>query len=211
VETVEIYDPLSDVWLAAAPMTYQRAGHSATLLPTGKIVVVGGMKNTWGPDECHNTVEIYDIATNTWSAGGSLAYCRYDQAAHLLSNGKIMIVGGMGPTATSPTKDVALDSCEAYDPASNVWTSEAPLPRAQAEPMSAVLSGDRVLVVGGDGEEVAPKPGAIYDYNTGQWNAIAPLDDARSFGTATLLNDGRVLIHGGESKNFGVLPFSEVL
>ena len=51
---------------AASPA---RSGHTATLLPSGQILVAGGS----GPYAPHDTAELYDPATGRWTATGSLA------------------------------------------------------------------------------------------------------------------------------------------
>src|SRR5258706_16344581 len=63
----------------SAPMSAARYEHTATLLPNGKILVVGG----FGPGTL-NSVELYNPATNTWSTAASLGIGRALHTATLL-------------------------------------------------------------------------------------------------------------------------------
>ena len=85
-----------------------RYNHPATLLSNGKVLVAGGEKDIGAL----SGAELYDQATGTWSATGSLATARFHHTATLLPNGKVLVVGGYGSGGTS------LASAELYDPTS---------------------------------------------------------------------------------------------
>ena len=61
-----------------------------TLLPNGKVLVAGGQ--TDGPSL--SSVELYDPATGTWTATGSLGTARFRHTATLLPSGKVLVAGG---------------------------------------------------------------------------------------------------------------------
>ena len=42
LDSVEIYDPTNGTWSALPPLRRARAGHTATLLPDGRIFLAGG-------------------------------------------------------------------------------------------------------------------------------------------------------------------------
>ena len=64
-----IYDPASGAFASANPMYASRAFHSATLLPSGKLLISGGnTANTAGGPRA----ELYKSATGTWSVTGSM-------------------------------------------------------------------------------------------------------------------------------------------
>src|SRR5262245_8684999 len=85
-------------------MSTARAGHTATLLANGKVLVVGGGDGT---------AELFDLATGTFSLTGSPITPRSGHAAVLLSDGRVLIAGGVVYEATAAT---ILDSAELYDP-----------------------------------------------------------------------------------------------
>src|SRR5215467_9011369 len=75
-------------WSYTASLNIARAGHTATLLPNGKVLVVGG--------DSSGSAELYDPATGAWSITGSLNVPRYLFTATLLPNGKVLVAGGGG-------------------------------------------------------------------------------------------------------------------
>ncbi len=73
-------------------MNTGRAAHSATLLPSGKVLVAGGDLYL----TAQTSAEIYDPGSDTWTAVPSLSTARYGHAATLLPNGKVLVAGGDG-------------------------------------------------------------------------------------------------------------------
>ena len=79
-------------WSPAGSLATARQAHTATLLPSGKVLVAGGENNSGsGPLA---SAELYDPATNAWSAAGSLATARRSHTATLLPSGKVLTAGG---------------------------------------------------------------------------------------------------------------------
>ena len=77
--TCEIYDPVADTFTPVATMLIPRMGHTATLLGNGKVLVTGGLQAmTVTPTQLSaihdatNATELYNPATNTWTAGPNL-------------------------------------------------------------------------------------------------------------------------------------------
>jgi hypothetical protein len=83
---------------ATGSLNVARAFHTATTLPDGRVLVVGG-QNAGG---VLDSVEIYDPATGKWTILGTMSTPRVNHTATLMKNGKVMVAGGQTtPRATS--------------------------------------------------------------------------------------------------------------
>ena len=71
-------------WTYTGSLNVARQAHTATLLQTGKVLVVGG----WDGTGATRSAELYDPATGSWSMTGSLSLARDFFTATLLQNGK---------------------------------------------------------------------------------------------------------------------------
>src|SRR5436190_21775297 len=73
----------SGVFNSTGNLATPRNGHTATMLGSGKVLVVGGLTNG---ARALASAELYDPATGTWSATGSLTTARFAHTATLLPN-----------------------------------------------------------------------------------------------------------------------------
>jgi hypothetical protein len=102
--TAELYDPASGTWTATGSLDTGRTDHAATLLQNGMFLVAGGFgrPKTDGSGAGPNftplaSAELYNPASGTWTATGSLNRKRYRHTATLLQNGRVVLVaGGVG-------------------------------------------------------------------------------------------------------------------
>ena len=126
-------------------MTVGRSEHAATLLPNGKVLVAGGL-GQYGA--MLSSAELFNPASNTWSATGTLSAMRYNHTAVLLSTGKVLVAGGTGRLKRSSVK---LASCELYDPNTQTWSATGNLNTGRTQHTATVLQNGKVLAVGGLG------------------------------------------------------------
>ena len=142
--TTEMYEPSTNAWTAGPSMTTARYGHTATELPSGKILVVGGQRDSApGTLDFTATAELYDPSTNTWTSAGSLGSARGFHTATLVA-GKVLVAGGRAPG------DVALSTAEVYDPSTNTWASTQAMTGARSDHAAVYATSlGKVLVLGG--------------------------------------------------------------
>lgn len=166
-----------------------RFGHTATLLPNGKVLVAGGM----GVDGMElGSAELYDSESGTWTPTGSLVIPRDSHTATFLPNGKVLIAGGHGTSG-------ALASAELYDPATGTWSTTGHLAGGRYYFTATLLPDGKVLVAGGTNLANGSTGAAaeLYDPQIGTWTPTGSLVFSRTEHTATLLPNGTVLAAGG--------------
>src|SRR5262249_60937167 len=81
----------SGTWSSTGSMSVGRYSFTATLLPTGKVLVAGG--DTPGAI-ITNTAELYDPTTGTFTPTREMHQARAGFAATLLQNGQVLVEGG---------------------------------------------------------------------------------------------------------------------
>ncbi len=89
--SAELYDLVTDTWSMTGGMSVIRDSHTATLLPSGKVLIAGGRI---GSSQTRASAELYDPASGTWSSTGSMSVTRSNHTATLLPNGNVLVAGG---------------------------------------------------------------------------------------------------------------------
>jgi hypothetical protein len=234
--TAELYDPATGTWRLTGSLS-RRAWHSATLLPDGQVLVVGGIDLTPNTDRYLNIAELYDPASGVWRATQSTIAIAGANNSILLPSGKVLVVANsiaelfdpstetwkltdpfpsaVGPLALLPDGKVLSSrygSARLYDPAIESWSiTNSPNILADIATLTSLEDG-RVLATGplGDWSSAAE----IYDPATKIWSVTGRLHNARSGGpySATLLPNGKVLVAGGwdPTGSDGVLSSAEL-
>lgn len=191
----ELYDPTTGQFTLLGPfqptkqaLNLARAGHTATLLDSGQVLIAGGFRNG-----ALAKAELYNPITNTFVVTGEMATKRHTHTATLLNNGLVLIAGGYGD------EDYILSSAELYDPTTASFISTGEMNSARAQHHAILLSDGKVLITGGGNSDGILASAEIYDPDTGVFTPTGAMSVGRVAFTSTLLFDGTVLIAGGIS------------
>ncbi len=171
---------------------------SVATLPDGRVFVWNGVH----AGVINPRVDLYDPATNSWSAGAEQGFPLTYPRLHVLLSGEVFVSGGQP---------------KLYDPAANSWRA-APAPadpnRQQGQgvegqeamvsvllPYSATATSQRVLLAGGGNCNNAKSNAEIFTFDLARgtmgWQGANPLGTGRIHATPVLLPDGKVLVVGG--------------
>ena len=142
--SAELYDPTSGAWSSAGNMSSARANAGATLLNSGKLLVAGGVAPSYYSNAFLASADLYDPASNTWNATGSMNTPRDGPATVLLNNGTVLAAGGYN-----------LASAELYDPTSGLWAGTGSMSTARALFTAILLGNGTVLAAGGSSSTAA--------------------------------------------------------
>jgi hypothetical protein len=189
-QTAEIYTPGG--FAPTGSMADARAGHTATLLRDGRVLVVGGIDASDGFDNLA-TAELYNPASGTFTRTGSLMQGRAHHTATLLDDGRVLIAGGYGGGTLS------LKSAEIYDPATGKFTPTGSMTLARRDARAELLSNGLVLIAGGLDQNATSALASAeqYDPATGKFTPTGGMGTARALFAMTWLEDGRELLAGG--------------
>lgn len=174
-----------------------RISATMTLLPSGKVLVVGGLVTQ---------AEVWDPATGMFAVGPSLLENRGRHTATLLTSGRVLVVGGRDADENT------MSTVEIYDAAKSNFATAAPLPGGGRDSHTATLLPDsgEVLVVGGLYNDTALKSALVYNDDMNSWQEVAQPNVDRRSHTATLLTDSRVVVAGGYNDSNLVLDHVEI-
>ena len=200
--SAEVFDPIAGTFTAhtgiGQSLTVARFGHTATLLPNGKVLIAGGQNGSGSL----NTMVIYDPSGQTFTAiGDTLSVARAGHSATLLFNGTILFAGGSG-----------LASAEIYDPIAHTST-----------PLTGSMTTDRTIHAAAlqPGWQRAHRGrdqfwqrrehhGASYNTAAGTFAATGNMQKLRSGLTATILDSAQVLVVGGSTSTYPALASAEL-
>jgi hypothetical protein len=128
-------------------MALDRAGHTGTLLPTGKVLLAGGRTcGAFGGVGLACTTasaELFDPEFDTFSPAGTMMARLTSHTANLLPDGKVLIAGGtIGGTPT--------DIAQLYNPIGGQFSYLGTMTVPRRGHVSVALTDGRILIAGGD-------------------------------------------------------------
>jgi hypothetical protein len=189
----EIYDPASRTFSKTGPLKVGRAFATATLLPSGSVLIVGGT-----PSPADRSAEIYDPASGTFSLTGNLQVSRVGPTATLLPNGRVLVAAG---------NDINTQECnhlvELYDESAGTFALGATAIYLHCNwwGSAPALSNGEVLFAGGFSPfgGIAFTSAELFDPVNIAFSPTGGMISGHAAGTITLLPNGQVLVAGGAS------------
>jgi len=146
--TNQMYDPATNTWTNRSPMSTAR-NHAFSGVVNGKIYVIGGrVGGAFVSSGSSNVgvVEEYDPAADRWGAPKARMPSARSAMAAGVYQGRIYVTGGEGQDYRSMFTWRAL---EAYDPASNTWSTLPSMPVSR-HGLAGATVGNRLHMVSGD-------------------------------------------------------------
>lgn len=191
-DTAEIYDPATGTWTAVAgTMATARSGQAQLLLPSGNVLITGGIQGaapavlTGLPVPVHTgSCTIFDTATGTLAPTGTLLSPRAFHGASVLQNGDVLVTGGSLSNTFTGTVN-ATGACELFTGAT--WTTVTALPVAVTNHVQvAAANGDALIFGGLTGNSPTLTPVADSGRHDGQtYTAGLPIGTNPGFPAAT--------------------------
>lgn len=168
-------------------MTLSNSHELATTLVVRSIVAIGLIASTALPTLA---------GSGTFNTTGSMNVARIDHTATLLSNGEVLVAGGINNTGGY------LSSAELYNPSTGKWTLTGSMTIARDGHDAVLLPNGNVLVAGGlDPNACCGAPplasAELYNPTTGTWTATGSMTTGRYSFILILLPSGEVLAAGG--------------
>jgi hypothetical protein len=193
-------------FVSTGTTTIARSSPTASLLPNGQVLVVGGRSG----NNVLQSAELYDPSTGTFTETGSLNTARVGHSATLLQNGQVLIAGGNSVYPGLPT----IASVELYDPSTGTFTPTGSLSVSRTGHSATLLASGKVLIASGshtsDGYTWTNIASAeLYDPVAGTFSATGSLNHAGE-GGGVLLGNGQVLFAGGYNSTDQVFAFAEL-
>ena len=200
LQSATIFNPATQTWSSAAPMTYGRWYPTATALPNGKILATSGAINcpTCGsPNGSHDGIalipEVYDPNTNSWSqlSGASLSLPLYPHM-HVLPDGRVFAVSSQEDPIVSRVLDLTAQTWTVVDPTLRDGGSSVMYRPGKILKTGSARSPDYPAAT-------AASTAYVIDMNlpSPTWREVAPMTDQRTQHNLTMLPDGNVLLVGG--------------
>jgi Galactose oxidase, central domain len=218
--TAELYDPATGTWSTTGSMKLPRQQHSAVLLRDGTVLVTGGnIERTPCADICVTTLaesEIYNPSTGQWTTVGEMTIPRSFFTTTVLSNGRVISVGGRIHTGPDYFDFKAIAWTDIYGSATKKWSATGTMAISRTDHSAVLLANSQVLVAGGttvDFNGVTVASAELYDPVTAAWTTTGSMLQGRERHTATVLQNAQVLVAGGDfydGVNFGVLTECEL-
>ena len=185
-------------WSEFGDLAQPRSFATAVALPSGEILVVGGL-DPHDPQVTNERAELIDPLARRVAVLPQHLLGRLHQSATVVGE-RVVVAGGV---EWAIDHWAPLDRVEIYDAATRTWLAAAPLFVSRSDHAAVTLPDGRVMVIGGNHDTKLLDSSEIYDPHTNTWTVAARMPRPRTQHSAVLLRDGRVLVVGGVDSDGG--------
>jgi N-acetylneuraminic acid mutarotase len=205
----QIYNPKTDTWAAAAPMPSTRTQGTAIRMADGSVLVIGGISGD--PPPIGSTQfppfvapMLYRPQTNEWVAVPEIPNgVGSGFVATLLTDGRVLVVGGSQRDGTGVATAFALD------PLTLKWAEVGSMHTARAEASAVLMANGNLLIAGGWSSNAVIRSVEIFNPVTNRFSTASDMAVARSMAAVYQLSPSQILIAGGVSSQ-GVVSSAEI-
>lgn len=158
LDSTSVFNPSDSSLLPGPTLAVPRTGVAVARLADGIVLVAGGMSDPGNPNTILGSTDLLSLADNTRSDGPALAAARAHASVTVLSDGRVLVAGGLGAGGTARADAEVLTS----DGSTRITSGS--MSRARAFHAATLLPGGNVLLVGG----IAPGLGDVAVHATGE-------------------------------------------
>jgi hypothetical protein len=201
--TAEIFDPTSSTFVATSAPLF-RIDHTATSLPSGDVLLVGG----YNQSDYASEIERFDSQLKRFVVDAKLHYPRWQHTTTALASGEVLIAGGDNASGVVSTSEI-------YSSTRHAVLDGPPTLARRIAHTATLLSDGTVMLAGGINpggppvtriENEAQADIEIYDPTKTAFVAPPTRFSARSWMQVTTLTTGDVMISGGRTDPFNAVP-----
>jgi N-acetylneuraminic acid mutarotase len=191
------YSPATNSWSRKADLPVLSFGGTSVVINSKLYVTAGGTASSPGGSfDVSNRLYRYDPATDAWTELAPSPHAHFHAAGGTIG-GKLYLAGGYDYDPATQQNFVT-GALDLYNPATNTWTTKAPLPTPRFGATARAIN-QKLYVVGGvdpalpQGETDVLE---VYDPASNTWTTRAPMPTARTDAAAGVLG-GLLYVVGG--------------
>ncbi len=180
-------------WFQVAPLPHTTEGGAVGVIDS-ILYAVGGER---GNLNFLASLEAYDFRTDTWTTRAPMPTAREGLGVGVV-NGKLYAIGGFDWLDTANGFGWRyFGTVEAYDPATDTWTTRAPMPTPRSDFVVGVIDGI-IYAIGGWSSDTLVTTVEAYDPASNLWTTKAPMSMPLVYAAGGVV-DGVLYIAGGTS------------